>query len=239
MGTSSAYILANLANSQGSGPSPLSAYPITNAWDGKAYRPVRWSSSSVTIRIDAVGACDGVSLCNHNLKTGAAVTITPGAGSPISITPKTGLSIWCKFPSAASSATIAISNSEGVSIGEIVMGSLTVLAKQFSYGHGDNHEYTNEVRMTDGGAVLAFEKYNGRVISLPYNAISDAVRDQIRELYAATKGGLTPFLFIPDTSANDCVYGRIGGIFKSSSASYRLWNSAVEIREEVTAALIA
>jgi len=241
----SAYIVTNLiTGSITITPSTEDAiYTRASLYDGFINKPFRWTAKeNNTLLFDFGGAVtiDLIVLLQHNFTSNVVATLTSGTTSACddgysgtityaatntytSITPTSNRYWKLEIDDAGCS-----SNSE---LCEIYMGVDVPFSKMYSHGWEEGLVHMNDERITEFGNELVYEKYSIRTYRLPWNACTSTVRDEIKTLITATKRNLTSFVLIPDTSANDCVFGKIRNPYGAVAYPEKFYSTGIEFRE--------
>lgn len=213
-------------------------------------KPV-WKASaktSVWLKVD-LGAAQSVklvALLNHNLTSGATVTLEANAsdswGSPSYSQSLTWRSthIFLVLNQSYRWWRVTISDSGNTyypSIGEWFIGSLTTFTMNYDWP-GRSKSYINRQHETDGGMRFGFNIASRRGFDLGWTYADAATFAEIQSLHDSTYDGVLPLLFLPDTAGTELLYCKLDGAlaykeaFNSYSADVR--QTLVELPNGVT-----
>lgn len=225
-----AYLATNLITSAATiTPSTVSSvYPSTGLYDGSADIPFRFTSVSGSIAIDfaAPVAADCIGVIEHNLTSGATVTLKAGTTSACS--DFTQALTWKQWVIAKRFTEQTYrywkleitdaANTTDVFIGELIIGKSVALTFGHEYGYSWPSPYVNIVHKTVKGVRHAFEFTRERELPYRFANLSRTQLTELETLDNAVKGTLLSFLWLPDASVEEGVYGSLADRLKFENA---------------------
>lgn len=225
-----AYLAANLITSAATiTPSTVSSvYPSTGLYDGEAGLPFRFTSVSGSILVDfaAPVAADCIGVIEHNLTSGATVTLKAGTTSACS--DFTQALTWKQWVIAKRFTEQTYrywkleitdaANTTDVYIGELMIGKSVALTFGYEYGFAWTSPYVNIVHKTAKGVRHAFEFAQEREFPYQFASLSRAQMTELETLDNTVKGTLSAFLWLPDASVDEGIYGSLAGRLKFENA---------------------
>lgn len=224
-----AYLLNLITSAATITPSTENAvYPAEYLYDHQSARVFRGTSQtalSILIDMGAAISADTVALVNHNLTSGATLSIKAGATSPPSSVVATPTyrahDLWKGFTATAARywlLTITDANSAPIQIGQLLIGSRVVFPRGRRIG---NYQPRTERTIISG------ETYGGASYHYPVNSrktFNPSWRVLLSELAifetleSAVIGSTYPWLYIKDISAAACYYVRKEPSFEPTEA---------------------
>jgi hypothetical protein len=198
-------------------------YPKANLTAMPISKPFRFTGkTSENLQIDLLSAyaITFISLVNHNLSSGATVTITSGvaanpSGNSQTITWRSrdmykifaaqNYRYWkIVFADAGSSESV-------ISLGYVMVGISTTLGFNFAYGWQMQDENINLNVESAYGTPHVAELFSLVRIMLPYRKLNSTNAGTLRTLYQTVKMNVTPLFIVPDADLADCYFGRFDG----------------------------
>jgi len=185
----------------------------------------------------------GLVLVNHNLTAAATVRVQAG--------PTTGYAtldvymtwraqtMYLKITTAGITAcqywkiTIAdaLNPADYVQVGYLLLGPFTTLAFAPAYDWTFSDEIVNARKETTFGTPLIAHLFNRISLELPFVNLSDTDMATLRNFVLAHDGDKTPLLWIPDSAAVDCYFGRfVNPTFQQRIPFYR--SMTLQFRED-------
>jgi hypothetical protein len=175
------------------------------------------TSENLQIDLLAAYSITFIALVNHNLSSGATVTITSGSspnpsGNSQTMTYRAGdmfklfaaqnYRYWkIVFADSGSSESV-------IALGYVMVGISTTLGFNFAYDWQIADEYFNINVGSAYGAPHLAELYGRTRLVLPFRNLSSTNAGAIRTLFQAVKMDITPLILVPDADQSDCYFGR-------------------------------
>lgn len=196
-----------------------SAYPKENIYGQVAAKVFRSESTTILImQIDfgASVAANTIALVNHNLTSGATVTLKNNDTSPgttITTMAYRASDMWKAFTSVSAQEweiVITDVNTADIQIGQIILGTRV----QFPVGRKIANGYIPAVRRinigdeTYGGVKWNYHLHQRREFNPSFLCRSAADLAVFSTLDTAVYGDHYPFLYIPNVSGSECYYVR-------------------------------
>jgi hypothetical protein len=183
----------------------------------KPFRFTGKASENIQIDLLSAYAITFIALVNHNLSSGATVTITSGAsanpaGNSQTMTWRSGdmykifaaqnYRYWkIVFADAGSTASV-------IQLGYVMVGISTTLGFNFTYGWSITDEYQNYNIDSGYGVPHIAELYSRSRLSLPFRSLGSTNAATLRAFYQTVKMNVTPVFLVPDADQADCYFGR-------------------------------
>lgn len=194
------------------------AYPAEYLIDHQAARVFRGTSqTALTILIDfgvAISA-DTIALVNHNLTSGATLSLKAGATSPpasVVATPTyRAHDLWKGFTATAARywlLEIADANSAPIQIGQLLIGTRVVFPRGRRIGnYQPRTERTIISGETYGGASYHYPVHSRKTFNPTWRVLLSELAI-FETLESAVIGSTYPWLYIPEITAAACYYVR-------------------------------
>lgn len=210
------------------------AYPAENLYDRQAAKVFRCTSpTALTILVDlgSAHAADTVAIINHNLSSGATLSLKAGASSPPSTVVATpayrAYDLWKSFASTAArywKLDITDANSAALQIGQLILGTRIALprARRIGEGYSPARKRSNISGETYGGVFWNYHLFDRHEFNPSFRIGSAAELAILTALDAAVFGNLYPFVFIPDSSGSEVYYVRKEESFEPREYDARL-----------------
>lgn len=197
-----------------------SSYPKTNLYDKQASKLFKSESlTTLTMLIDfgAAIAADTIALINHNLTSGATLSLKADGSNPptteIATPTYRQYNMWKTFtdPSARYyQLEITDSNTAYLYIGQLIIGTRTAFPRNRKIGSGYSpaRNRSNISEQTYAGVFWNYHLFERNIFNPSFRTFTAAQEDIFRALDAAVYGSLYPFLWIPNTDEAACYYVR-------------------------------
>ena len=214
-----AYLLNQITASIGVYPSSIdSAYPTANLYgehSAQVFRCTSKTSLAIIIDFGAAVSLNAVALVNHNLTSQAQLTLLDGASSPASnviANPACrALDLWKGFPTTTNRywiLQITDNNPSNIQIGQLLLGLSVALPRARKIGnYKPGIANANISSETYGGSKYSYP-LNRRLTFNPAFRVLGSELNTLQGLHDAVIGDVHPFLYIPDTTQQDCFYVR-------------------------------
>jgi hypothetical protein len=196
------------------------AYPKANLYDRQAARVSRATSkTALTVLVDfgAAIVANTVALVNHNLTSGATLSLKAGSGSPPSTVIATPIyrqyDLWKGFASQSARywlLEIADSNPDYLQIGQLLIGIRIAFprARRIGQSYVPALKRSNISGETYAGVLWNYHLFQRHQFNPNFRVGSAAELAVLTGLDASVYGNLWPFLYIPDATKVDCYYVR-------------------------------
>lgn len=200
-----------------------SAYPVANVSAmpvAKTHRFTGKTSENYQIDLGSAKAVNAIVLVNHNLSSGATITVNAGAAAnPNGSTYTTSMS-YRQFDAYVLIAAqtyrywkIIIADTGNsnayIEVGYVMLGALSTAAFQFRYGWHQEDDFMNLERETVFGISPAEEMYRRTKITLPFGPLNSANFTTLRNLYIQQRRNVYGIWVMPVASNSaDGYFGR-------------------------------
>lgn len=203
-----------------SGSADSANYPTTNLTDS-APAP-RWRASAKTgvwikVNLGSAQTVKFAALLNHNLTTGATVTLEGHAsdswGAPSYSASMTWRSphIFLVLSQSYQWWRITITDSGNTyfpSVGEFYIGSLVTFTTNVDFPQRGK-SYCNTRADFPSGQIAAVNISNLKNYTLAWGYASSTTLAEIQALHDACQGAVLPVCFLPDTASTELIYGKL------------------------------
>lgn len=202
------------------------AYPVDNLYDKQAAKVFRAESqTALVVLIDFLAAiqADTIALINHNLSTGATLSLKAGAASPPAAVVATPTyrqyDLWKGFATVSArywQLEITDMNTEDLEIGQLIIGRRTALPRGRRIAEGFKPARMRNVisAETYAGVFWNYYLFDRRQFNPSFRVGTAAELAVLSALDAAVHGNLYPFLYIPEQSNAECYYVRKDASFE-------------------------
>jgi hypothetical protein len=215
--TSNHYVTATLVVS-----SEQAAYPKVFSQELPISKPLRFIDDvSENIQID-LGSAKFISLAailNHNLTSAATITLNGGSSANPDGSQYTTTIAWRQFDSFKTLSQtwrywkLIFADSANpdtfISIGYVMLGSMTTLGFNFAYGWQFTDEHVNLELESEFGVQHVAEMFHRIVLDLTFQNITSGNAAIIRQLQRDLKRNQIPIFLMPDAAVNEGYFGRI------------------------------
>lgn len=196
------------------------SYPTENLYDQQAANVFRCTSlTALTIALDFGGpiTADIVALINHNLTSGATLSLKADNSSPATTTRATPTyrqyDLWKGFVSTTARywlLTIADTNAEAIQIGQLILGVRIALprARRIAESYSPARMRSTISGETYAGVFWNYHLFERRRFNPSFRIASAAELAILDTLDRSVYGDVRPFLYIPDGTGADCYYVR-------------------------------
>lgn len=240
-----AYCKINLAESGTISVSSENAfYPKGNLVNGRPSKPFRTTDHTAEwIKVDLGSAkvIKFVGLLNHNLSSGATITIEGNATDSWATPTYTATMTWVvancfKIINQEFRwwrVTIAdAGNTDGyIQIGQWLVGTHTVLTHNWHYGSSTSISYNNIRLMTAYKQEWVYALNSGTSYYLNFEYVTAADRAEYDTLFILTQGGFYPFLLIPDIDVAACYWGKIQDVYQYGMQGFGVYSTSILFTE--------
>lgn len=204
-------------------------YPATNGNNRNPADPLKATTTSSTISFTST-ALQALAIINHNLSTaslnGNAITI------PARLADGQSVGAWIDLRTIGGSfSSLAVTSSSNVAIGEVV--GVATLVEVYWRPDGSltfEEDWPFDEITTFYQSRISYEK-GIRLRRAIGTCMRDADRDSLRSVALGTKGGLYPFLLIPEQNKNDALYVYRTNPYNFSPTGPNSSNMTLEVRE--------
>lgn len=210
-------------------------YPAANGHNRNPADPMKATGGSTTITGGSPGTLEAFAIINHNLTT---ATLNMGAFSgPVNIPPRLadGQSVgaWVDLRGLGASGgwSLSANSVSNVAIGEVV--GVQTIVEVFWRDDGSltfEEDWPHDEIITFYHSRIKYEK-GIRIRKAVGTCMRDADRDGLRAVALGTKGGLYPFLLIPEQDKNDALYVYRINPWNFSPTGPRSSNMTLEVEE--------
>lgn len=187
--------------------------PVSRPW-----RTTGDSDENVVYDLGAAYAIDLFAVINHNLSSGATVTVSAGTTSACSdysttityrardmfkylASPETYRYWKFRFQDASNPDTY-------IQIGYIMLGNATTMGYQFKHGWNVVHEFANMELESEYGAPFVAELYKRRRYRLEMRNLTSTEAAALLAIYISLLRNVYGLFLIPDAAVNDGYFGR-------------------------------
>ena len=219
-------------------------YTKASLYDRRINKPFRFTSkSSQSLLFDLFSSyeADIVILLKHNFTPSATITLKGGATSAannFSVTiPWASTNTYKQFtaPSGYRYYKLEVddpTNSRNPELGEMYLHSLAQFNRAYSWGSEEGRVFNTDQHRTEFGTIVAYPKYNIRTRRFPLSPLNASQKQEIHDMIATASGGLFPIVIIPDTSGNDCIFGRITDPYGATASPPPYYTAGFGFAEE-------
>lgn len=226
-------------------------YGRASLYDSRQSKPFRFTGkTSQTILIDflTATAITCIVLVKHNLTSG--VTISVDYGTTSSVADGTVTPTWTTKNIAKTFASVSkrfwrlnISdpgNAAMPEMGELYFGNHVTFSMGFAHGWEPGVVNTNDLHTTEFGSITAYRKSEIETLRLPFITRTATLRDELKTYHQAVDGNYLPHVFFRDiTDMSSALYVRKVNDHGARNVPPDYWDSAVEVREEVSGYTLA
>jgi len=148
-----------------------------------------------------------IALMNHNLTSGATVTIQ-GNSSDLWTSPPFSQSLSFKAPDMYDMFTaetwrywrLVVDDSArplaDIKIGELILGTLTELDRNYDWDLKEEQIYKNIVHETEGGNFWSYELFDRKSWTMKFSDLTGSQLGEIKALMETVRGNAYPFLAV-------------------------------------------
>ena len=191
----------------------LTALPIS-----KVFRFTGDTSETILFDLLAAMTLSLVAIINHNLTSGATITLTAGTTSACS-----DYSVAVSYRADDAFKYIAggrtyrywkltfadAANPDGyIEIGFVMLGLSTTLSTQFYHQWREVQDHINYEFISEMGVEHVARLYKRRRFIFRWRALTEAQMDEVTGMLAAVEKNYTPLFILPDPSGSDGYFGR-------------------------------
>jgi hypothetical protein len=185
-----------------------------------------------------------IAIVGHNLTSNATITVK--AGSSEDPSDSIGTISWRKGTAFVYLDALQLaqyfkleiedaSNPDGfIDIGYICIGALTELDFTFAYGSRYSHKVAGLGDLRGDSLEIRRHLSDSTDLDLKFQNLYVTDANILRTIFQDNLGPTVPFLFIPDTTDSDCVFGRWTGEFTKQFTYTNLMNVDISIVGDAT-----
>jgi hypothetical protein len=201
--------------------SASSVYPLSNVNIlpiGKPFRFTGKASENITIDLVTAQSIDFVALVNHNLSSGATITVQ--AGTTSGVADFSTVVAWRQYDAFKIftvqskrywKITIADSGNADayIEVGYVLLGDSTEFGFNFTYGWKFSDEFQNAELESEYGVPFVTTLFERIRLQMEFLNLSAANATTFRTFFRALQRNAVPLFLIPDSAVNDGYFGRI------------------------------
>lgn len=220
-------------------------YPVANVKALPVSKPFRFTgktSENLQIDLGSAKPVDCIALLNHNMVSGAVVTINAGnSANPDGSTYQTTMT-WRQYDSfkilpnyvtyrywKIICANVGCPDSY-IQIGYLMMGDSSTLSFNFAPGWMLTDEHYNLTLETEFGTSHVAELFSRVRLNLPFQSLAESDASLLRTFQRTVKRNLTPVLIVPDNLGTEAWFCRSVQNLETRTEFYR--NLEFEFLEE-------
>lgn len=208
----------------------VKALPITTVW-----RSTSAAVQNIDVDFGSAQSADLIALVNHNLTTGAVITVSAGTTTGYLNFSQTmtyrefTAFLWLSAAISYRYWRINISDTSNpdsyIQVGYLGLGPSTCPNFTFRHGSIQEPEFVNLEMNSPYGVPFSMEMYRRQKFKAEFGPLSTANITILRDLYVDLKRDVYPFIFLPDSTGTEAYFMRMVAQFEErvESQSYTRW----------------
>jgi hypothetical protein len=219
-------------------------YPVANVNVLPVAKPFRFTgktSENLQIDLGAARVVNLVAILNHNLTSGATVTVNGGSSANPNGGQYTTTISWREFDAFKLITTQTwrywklifadTGNTDAfIQVGYVLIGNASDLTFGFNYGWSLEDECSSLELESEYGTAHVASLYYRVLVRLDFDSLTLTEMTVLRNLYLALGRNMRPFFFIPDKVVGDGYFVRWASYFSQVVSLRR--SVSVELKEE-------